>query len=507
MLTSLEVIEASGISRATLNNYIALGLLPRPVVGSPGADASTRARQIGHFPDGTIALIERIKELKKRGVAMSDIARQLNLEGFEMPQTTALPETRPAKDKARAAVVSQPSADAVRAVVPETGPLRLTVDQVPYPAYMVNYNMELTWYNEEARVELLGSFDKLPADIKERGVLDYLSQGCHGALPENRAAFNQLHQQMGRKRLAAVLGNASFSTIGALAGVSESDVSPIAELPLCLRNTDGDDAYYRVYASYFREGILVIYAHETAAHHGVLGLLERRDEVIRNLLKKRLPVLTDVAVMVADLQNSVRICSELPPEEYFELINQIWATMEPVFRKYYGTHGKHVGDGMVYYFFPQPDCNYIVNALQCANEMRAAMRKISKEWQLRKNWLNELYLNTGLNEGQEWLGIFHVETKVEFTVLGDTINYAARLSDFARHGSVWATKNLLGKLSVEERARVRFGVKRQDQDGREVFVSASYSRLSELVDLNSPRHEKLRDIGGVAVTEIVEIEN
>jgi adenylate cyclase len=34
------------------------------------------------------------------------------------------------------------------------------------------------------------------------------------------------------------------------------------------------------------------------------------------------------------------------------------------------------------------------------------MRKISKKWQLRKNWLNELYLNIGLHEGQEWLGTF-----------------------------------------------------------------------------------------------------
>lgn len=508
MLTSLEVIEASGISRATLNNYIALGLLPRPVVGSPGRDTSTRARQIGYFPDGTIALIKHIKELKKQGVAMPDIANRLNLEGFEMPQAIEPPQTKPTTaSTASAGAAPQPIADSACSTTPETGSLRLTVDQVPYPAYMVNYNMELTWYNEEARVELFGSFEKLPADIKERGVLEYLSRGGLGKFPGNREAFNQLHQKMGRKRLAAVLGNATFSMAGTLAGITESDVSPIAELPLCLHAADGCDDYYRVYASYFREGILVIYAHEAVGHHGLLGLLERRDEVIRNLLKKRLPVLTDVAVMVADMQNSVRICSELPPEEYFELINQIWATMEPIFRKYYGTHGKHVGDGMVYYFFPQPDCNYIVNALQCANEMRDAMRKISKEWQLRKNWLNELYLNTGLNEGQEWLGVFHVETKVEFTVLGDTINHAARLSDFARHGSVWATKNLLGKLSVEERAKVRFGVKRQDQDGREVFVSASYSRLSELVDLNSPRHEKLRDIGGVAVTEIVEIES
>jgi adenylate cyclase len=181
--------------------------------------------------------------------------------------------------------------------------------------------------------------------------------------------------------------------------------------------------------------------------------------------------------------------------------------MEPIFRKYYGTHGKHVGDGMVYYFFPQPDCNYIFNALMCAQEMKAIMRRISKEWQLRKNWINELYLNIGLNEGHEWLGIFHIETKVEFTVLGDTINHAARLSDFSRGGAVWATKNLLGKLPAKERQRVKFGIRRKDAEGREAFVNAFYSRVSELAYLNdAARNEKLSDIAALPVTEIIEIE-
>jgi len=491
MLTSLDIIKASGISRATLNNYIALGLLPRPVIATPGDDAQTRARQIGYFPEDTLSRIERIKQLKKDGVAMHDIAHQLQLEGFEMSQAQTI--------EAPQSTASEPRSTS------ETGPLRLTIDRVPYPAYMVNYNLEITWYNEEARSMLLGSFEKLPADTKERNVLEFFNRSAYGSKTENREAFVQLQMQMGRERVSSVIGGGSLGITGALAGIGGTSTSPIAELPLKLKDSDGKDEYYRVYASYFREGILVIFAHEGAGANGLLGLLERRDEVIRNLLKRRLPVLTDVAVMVADLQNSVRICSELPPEEYFELINQIWATMDPIFRRYYGTHGKHVGDGMVYYFFPQPDCNYIVNALHCAIEMREAMRRISKEWQLRKNWLNELFLNTGLNEGHEWLGVFHAETKVEFTVLGDTINHAARLSDFARHGSIWATKTLLGKLSVEERSKVKFGVKRQDRDGREVFVNASYSRLSELIDLSSPRYEKLVDIAALAITEIVEL--
>lgn len=432
---------------------------------------------------------------------MADIFRHLSREGFDgsQAQTVAKPRSERTRDDVSTDAPAQPPAHKTpKSQVSETGPLRLTIDKLPYPAYMLNYNLEIAWYNEEARVSLLGSFDSLPADTKERYVLDFFSRGAYGKSVENFEAFRQLHKQMGRERLPDTFSNASSDT-------TEEASRSITEWPLNLRSLDGKNDRYRVYASYFREGILVVFTNEMTGHNGLLGLLERRDDVIRNLLKKRLPVLTDVAVIVADLQNSVRICSELPPEEYFELINQIWATMEPIFRRYYGTHGKHVGDGIVYYFFPQPDSNYVYNAVCCANQIREAMRKISKEWQLRKNWMNDLYLNTGLNEGQEWLGIFHIETKVEFTVLGDTINHAARLSDFARQGALWATKNLMGKLSAEERNKVRFGVHRQDQERREVFVKASYSRVSELVDLDSPRHEKMRDIAALAVTEIVEV--
>ena len=500
MLSSLELLQQTGISRATLHNYIALGLLPKPVVRNPGGDPRTRARQIGYFPPDVLDRIERIKALKKTGVAMADIASQLSPSlDANIGASKALAPTPQDVDSNRGILPksTSPGPDGSYAAA-ETGPLRLTVDKLPCPAYMLNYKLELTWYNEEARVGLLGSFDRLPADTKERGVLDFFVKSGYGDSPTNCAAFVQLHQQMGRTRSLA-----ARSAVGAEA--TEAAASPIADWPLTLIAPDGRQDQYRVYTSRFREGILVIFASEAIGHGGLLGMLERRDDVIRNLLQKRLPVLTDVAVMVADLQSSVRICSELPPEEYFELINQIWATMEPIFRHYYGTHGKHVGDGMVYYFFPQPDSNYVYNALCCANRIREAMRKISKEWQLRKNWLNELYLNTGLNEGQEWLGVFHIETKIEFTVLGDTINHAARLSDFARQGALWATKNLMGKLSAEERNKVRFGVRRLDQERREVFVKASYSRVSELVDLDSARNEKMRDISALAVTEIVEV--
>jgi len=507
MLSSLELLQTTGVSRATLNNYIARGLIPRPIVQKPDEQSATRARQIGYFPQEVVARIQHIQQLKKDGKTMAEIVRQLKAEEIK-PSATA-----PEADSSRQSTKTVATQD--KAATPaKTGELRLTIDQIPYAAYMVNYNFEIIWYNEAARHELLGNFDRLPGDIKERNALAYLLKSDIAQSSANRDAILQFHVTLSKGRLSkndlmsllpSKVGGAGDGLPSKASFAQASPSESMMQLPLSLVAKDGTMHYYCVYASYYREGILFVYVPGSAGSDTLLGLLERRDEVIRNLLKKRLPVLTDVAVLVADLQNSVRICTELPPEEYFELVNQIWATMEPIFRKYYGTHGKHVGDGMVYYFFPQPDCNYIWNALVCAHEIKAAMRIISKDWQLRKNWLNELYLNTGMNEGQEWLGVFHTETRVEFTVLGDTINHAARLSDFARNGTIWATKNLLGKLSSDERHRVSYGIHRKNQDELAILVSSSYSRIAELLDLSAPKHEKMRDIAALPVTEIFDI--
>lgn len=505
VLTSKELMGKTGISRATLNNYIALGILPRPLVKHPGPEGG-QARQLGYFPDEAFDRINEVKRLKKEGLSMEEISARLGATGMHVVGEVSMPgERRGAQDPSPVAAV-QPG-----------GELKLTIDRIPHPAYMVNYNFELTWYNSEAQATLLGGFETLPPSTEARNVFQYLMRGaqCHRfEVTEQCKQLLRFHLSLAKDRLSKTSMSGLFLHLDRQHAqlleslYNEADAfrpQPIIEMPLNMRGPQGDCDTYYVYASYYREGILFVYVPGGPGSDSLLNLLARRDEVIRNLLKRRLPVLTELAVLVADVQDSVKICAELPPEEYFELIDQIWSAMGPIFRKYYGTQGKHAGDGMVYYFFPQPDCSYIFNALRCAQEMKIAINNISKQWQLRKNWLNELYLNTGLNEGQEWLGTFQSATNVEFAVLGDTINQAARLSDFARCGSIWATKNFLGKLAPEERQKVRFGIRRKGQEGQEIFVKSTYSRVSGLVDLSSGKFEKIRDIAALPITEILEV--
>jgi class 3 adenylate cyclase len=220
-------------------------------------------------------------------------------------------------------------------------------------------------------------------------------------------------------------------------------------------------------------------------------------------IREKTTSLVSFSVLVADLQDSVRICAELPPEEYFSLIHQIWKCMEGSVKKYYGTHGKHTGEGMVYYFLKNRDSNYLMNAILCALELRESMNKLSNEWKISKGWFNDLFMNIGINEGEEYFGtIPPASPTIGLTAFGDSVDYAGRLSDIGCYGSIWTTKNLMSRLSEEERKKIRYGIRRKQED-REILIENVFSRVMDLVPPDSPKSSKFMHIATLPVTEVL----
>lgn len=512
MFDSKELIKRTGISRATLNNYIALGLLPRPTV-MKAAGEDGHIPRLGYFPDSALDTILKVQKLKQQGLSMAEIATIVNRDrngAQDAPLLQSL--SRPPADTGRTAP-QQPGMNATAAV--PGGGLRLTLDQVDQPAYLVNSLFEAEWANDIGMTDLLGLAGAWPTDIKERNLFTLLFGNDRIVQADGRDDLLRFHVSIAKHRLSksALLSMDADLTdeqIGHLANLyDEAEAAhpgKVAHERVNLAPRGAEPEFFDIYASFFREGIFFAYAPASSESETLMQLLARRDIVIRDLLKRRRPYLTPMAVVVADLEDSVKICAELPPEEYFELINDIWGAMEPYLRKYYATHGKHVGDGMVYYFFPQPDCDYVMNAIRCAHEMQSTIAEVSRAWRKRKNWMNDLKLNIGLVEGQEWFGAYQTPTHLEFTVLGDTMNVAGRLSDFARGGSVWVTKAMLGQLAAKMRERVSFGIRRRADDGAEVLVQSTYSRVSNLIDLDNPKNHKFRDIAVLPITEVLDVE-
>lgn len=223
---------------------------------------------------------------------------------------------------------------------------------------------------------------------------------------------------------------------------------------------------------------------------------------MHTLLNQRQPVLTEIAVIAARLQDTNKICTDLPPGEYFELITQMWAATGEVFNAHGGVCVRRSGDLMAGYFVSRPDTDHRINAIRCALAPKTAMAKLSKDWQLLKNWMTELYLNIGLNEAEEWLGFRHGPAGEEIMVQGDIVNHAIRLADIARSGQIWTAKSFIAKLPPAWRDQLEFGLERTTADGQCVLVRASYARVDTLLGGEPRRMDALREIAGIEVTEI-----
>ncbi len=507
-LSSKQILKESGISRATLNNYIALGILPTPEIRNP-AGSENRTRRLGYYPASVLETLAEVRDLKRRGLSLAQIAEQMRTRAGREP----IPESPPAPPGNGG---HQLAIKSVESLCPLPLP-SLNLREPLIPAYLMNEHLEVLWCNDAFGRDLLGGFDPIhdlrqpPGQSRPRDLfrLFFRSPAFHMGFAWS--ALFSFHLGLVKHRfdlvtLTTTYGDLRSAEFGFLREALEMAVSleqaPIAETMLDLPTTKQSPTLYKIHAIFFQGGILLLYLPLGTPNDGLIGSFGQREQAVQDIMRNRLPMLTQLCVFVADVQDSVKISVELPPEEYFELINEFWGETDPVFQKYLGTRGKHVGDGLVYYFFPQADTNYIVNALLCALEIKAKVKEISRAWQMRKKWDREIHLNIGLNHGREWFGTFVSGNSVEFTALGDTINSAARLSDFARYGAIWITKNMLAELSIEERSQFKFGIRRHSTDRGELFVENSYSRIADLVNLQEERFSKFKDIANLAITEM-----
>ncbi len=391
----------------------------------------------------------------------------------------------------------------------DTDTLRLTINDISCPAYLLNYNYEIDWINKEAENAVFQQEIRIIKEPTARNIFSLLMRNTHKDAHTRHDLIDFHIGFVKQKRLRSELGQlfeGMYRNEIEYLGKTYDQVHPpppqtVNRIPLKLSDDTGRCISDCVYYMLFREGILFIHALEARSFQRIGNLLSQRSSVINDLLRQRMPTLLSFGVLVADLQSSVGISAELPPEEYFELIHQVWACVEGSFKQYYGTYGKHVGDGMLYYFLKDRDNRYLINAISCALEIRENIKDLNMEWKRRKGWFRELYLNIGINEGKEYFGAIPAAPSIEFTALGDTVNYAGRLSDFARNGAIWTTKNLMNRLTAEDKTAIRYGIRHKGEDG-EKLVENTFSRVMDMGELDNATTAKFKDISTLAITEV-----
>ena len=136
-----------------------------------------------------------------------------------------------------------------------------------------------------------------------------------------------------------------------------------------------------------------------------------------------------VTVLFSDIRGFTSLSEKMTAEEVSMILNEYFAEMEPIISKYNGVINKFIGDAVMAIFGePISDINHPSNAVKCAYEM------LKKVEYLREKWLCEgkpkIEIGIGINTGEVFIGNIGTENRMEYTVIGDTVNLASRIEGY-----------------------------------------------------------------------------
>ena len=136
---------------------------------------------------------------------------------------------------------------------------------------------------------------------------------------------------------------------------------------------------------------------------------------------------------------------QMSAQQVSEILNEYFTEMEPIITSYNGVINKFIGDAVMAIFGePIQDKNHAQNAVKCAYAM------LQKVKELQNKWVNEgkpkIEIGIGINTGEVFVGNIGSINRMEYTVIGDTVNLASRLESYNK---IYKTKLLISPTTYE----------------------------------------------------------
>ncbi len=148
-----------------------------------------------------------------------------------------------------------------------------------------------------------------------------------------------------------------------------------------------------------------------------------------------------VTVLFSDIRGFTSISERMSADELVGLLNEYFTAMVGIVMEEGGVVDKYIGDAIMVVFgapVQRPDDS--VRAVRAAVRMRGALAKLNESFTARGKPI--LRTGVGLHTGEVIAGNIGSEQRMEYTVIGDTVNLASRLES--------ATKELGVDIAISE---------------------------------------------------------
>lgn len=204
----------------------------------------------------------------------------------------------------------------------------------------------------------------------------------------------------------------------------------------------------------------------------------------------------DVVVFFSDIRSFTSISESMEPEEVVEFLNQYMTRMVNCITKAKGIVDKYIGDAiMAVWGAPLCSDNDAFNAVNAALMMREELLKFNRERSAEGVPL--IQIGCGIHCGPVLAGQIGSEDRMEYTVIGDTVNIASRIETLNK---AFATDILISEETAEKvKDRFRLCPMRKIKVKGKGEPLQIYAVLGRYANFDSPIN--LKELRGIIGTE------
>lgn len=182
----------------------------------------------------------------------------------------------------------------------------------------------------------------------------------------------------------------------------------------------------------------------------------------------------------SDVAGFSTISEKLSPDELVNLLNEYLTEMTDIVLEHSGTVDKFEGDAIIAFFgAPVPYDDHALRACLVSIDMQKSLAKLREKWSKEPHWpkiVHSMQMRIGLNTGPMVVGNMGSKTRMDYTMMGDSVNLAARLEGANKQ---YGTLNMISEHTYKD---VKGSVEVRELDLIRVVGKTEPVRVFELLD-------------------------
>jgi adenylate cyclase len=165
----------------------------------------------------------------------------------------------------------------------------------------------------------------------------------------------------------------------------------------------------------------------------------------RGYLKLSGEQIAPVTILVSDIRGFTTLSATMEPNDVVQMLNEMFSTLTPIIFDHKGIVDKYIGDAILAVFgSPETDDHQCEHAVMAALDMQHAMQELADRRE--RHGLPRCDIGIGIHTGAVVHGFVGSPERMEYTVIGDTVNQASRHCDGANPCEIIISRQVYGRV-------------------------------------------------------------